>query len=60
MPISHKLILFFGVLMKSQCNIVWLTFFIGSVKTPFLASQKQLFSEQAVLCHSPLNENELF
>ncbi len=30
--------------------------FIDSVKNTLLACQKQLFSEQAVVCHSPLNE----
>ncbi len=44
MPIFHKFILFFRVLMKVS-NIAWLNIFIVSVKNTFLACQKQLFSE---------------
>ncbi len=58
MPIFHKLMRFFRVLMKSQ-NVVWLKFLNGSVKQHHFYPVKNSCLQQAVLLHVALNANEL-
>ncbi len=41
------------------CNILWLTFLNGHLKYLFLPCQKPLRSQQAILVHVSLNDNEL-